>query len=64
MKSKMVAIHITMVIVGLSMICWGFWAAYSSNRPLDIIGGVFAPSGLVLALLGVLLICVPRFFSY
>ena len=59
----MLVIHISMVVVGLLMIGWGFWAAYYARRPFNIIGAVFTPVGLIVALLGVLLICVPGFFS-
>lgn len=58
----MLVIHISMVIVGLLMIGWGFWAAYNAKRPFNI-GAVSTPIGLIVALLGVLLICVPGFFS-
>ncbi|KAF0123201.1 MAG: hypothetical protein FD151_420 [bacterium] len=62
-RSEMLVIHISMVVVGLLMIGWGFWAAYYARRPFNIIGAVFTPVGLIVALLGVLLICVPGFFS-
>lgn len=62
-RIEMLVIHISMVIVGLLMICFGFWAAYYAKRPFNIIGAVFTPIGLMVALLGVLLICVPGFFS-
>ncbi|MFH2013089.1 MAG: hypothetical protein ABIJ37_10370 [Pseudomonadota bacterium] len=59
----MFIIYISMVIIGILMIGLGFWAAYNARRPFNTIGAVFTPVGLIVALLGVLLICVPGFFS-
>ena len=55
-------VHIFMILAGLAMIAWGFWAADRLKNPWNIVGALFAPGGLVVALLGVLLLCVPNFF--
>jgi hypothetical protein len=52
-----------MIIGGILAISWGLWATFNLKKPYDIFGAACAPIGLVLALLGVLLICVPNFFS-
>ena len=56
-------IHSLMIIGGILAIGWGLWATYNLKNPYDILGAACAPIGLVLALLGTLLICVPNFFS-
>ncbi len=55
--------YIPLIIIGLVALFWGFWAAHEAKKPLDIIGAIAAPVGLIVALLGVLLLCVPGFFS-
>jgi len=52
-----------MIIGGILAIGWGLWATYNLKNPYDILGAACAPIGLVLALLGALLVCVPNFFS-
>lgn len=52
-----------MIIIGIFALGWGLWASYNLKKPYDTIAAAFAPIGLVLALTGVLLICVPGFFS-
>ena len=52
-----------MIITGIFTMGWGLWASFNLRKPFDIVGAAFAPIGLVLALLGTLLICVPKFFS-
>ena len=59
----MLTINVLLVIVGLLTIGYGFWASYNVKRPFDIIGAVLTPIGLMITLIGVLLICVPGFFS-
>jgi hypothetical protein len=56
-------LHVLMVIGGLFVIGWGFWAAHNAKKPLDIIGSFAILIGLAAALLGTLLVCVPGFFS-
>lgn len=59
----MLIMHVSLVIVGLLTIGYGFWASYNVKRPFDIVGAVLAPIGLAIAIIGALLICVPGFFS-
>lgn len=56
-------LHAMMVIIGLFVIGWGFWAAHNAKKPLDIIGSFSILIGLAAAILGTLLLCVPGFFS-
>jgi hypothetical protein len=56
-------LHVLMVIVGLFVIGWGFWAAHNAKKPLDVIGSFSILIGLAAAILGTLLVCVPGFFS-
>ncbi len=56
-------LHALMVISGLFVIGWGFWAAHNAKKPLDIIGSFSILIGLAVAILGTLLVCVPGFFS-
>jgi hypothetical protein len=55
--------YIPLIVLGLALLFWGFYAAHESRRPWDILGAVAAPLGLITALLGTLLVCVPKFFS-
>lgn len=59
----MQVVSIFMILAGLAMISWGFWAADKMKNPWDIVGALFAPAGLVVSLLGVLLLFVPNFFK-
>ena len=52
-----------MIISGIATAGWGLWAAYNLKKPYDVMAALCAPAGLVLALLGTLLVCVPGFFS-
>jgi len=56
------ALYIIMIPAGLFGLGWGFWAAHNAARPLDIVGSFAILLGLVVALLGTLLVCVPGFF--
>ncbi|MGC2424682.1 MAG: hypothetical protein WA666_10045 [Nitrospirota bacterium] len=56
-------LHALMVIGGLIVIGWGFWAAHNAKKPLDIVGSFSILIGLAVAILGALLVCVPGFFS-
>jgi len=58
----MIFIYIIMVVGGISMIGFGLWAVHCCSGRMEKIGAVLAPLGLIVALLGVLLICVPEFF--
>ncbi|MBN2467473.1 MAG: hypothetical protein JXD19_04920 [Deltaproteobacteria bacterium] len=52
-----------MSLGGLVILGYGLWAIHYRTGPLVTIGGLLAPFGLLLALLGALLLCVPGFFS-
>ncbi len=56
-------LHVIMVIGGLFIIGWGFWAAHNAKKPLDLIGSFSILIGLAAAVIGTLLLCVPGFFS-
>ncbi len=58
----MQVVSIFLIIAGLAMIAWGFWGADKMKSPWDIVAALFAPAGLIVSLLGVLLLCVPNFF--
>jgi len=57
-------LHALMIPAGLFGIGWGFWAAHNAKKPVDIIGSFVILAGLVIALMGTLLVCVPGFFTY
>lgn len=56
-------LYILMIIAGIPLMGWGFWASYNARKPWDIIGTLLLPVALVVTLLGVLLTCVPNFFK-
>lgn len=56
-------LHLGMVIVGLIMIGFAFWAIHYRTGLLEKIGGIVAPFGVLIAILGALLLAVPGFFS-
>lgn len=56
-------LYIAMIVCGLAMIVAGFWGTYNTKSPWNIIASVFLPIGLITALMGVLLVCVPNFFK-
>jgi len=57
------ALYAIMIPAGLLGLGWGFWAAHNAKKPLDIVGSFAILIGLVVALLGTLLVCVPGFFT-
>ena len=59
----MTVLYVLMILAGLFGLAWGFWAAHNTKTPVDIIGSVVIILGLITALLGTLLVCVPGFFS-
>ena len=59
----MVFLYVLMVLAGLALLFWGFWAAHNARKPIDIIGTFAILAGFVSALVGALLVCVPGFFS-
>lgn len=52
-----------MVIAGLVSIVFGLWALHYRSGWMKKMGAVIAPLGLIVTLVGVLLLCVPGFFS-
>jgi len=60
---KMKFLYLFMVIVGLAGIGLGFWGQQSLKPPYVSLTALLLPFSLVLALLGVLLLCVPLFFG-
>lgn len=56
-------LHIVMIVAGLGIIATGFYGTYYTKKPFNIIAPLFLPVGLVMALIGVLLLCVPNFFQ-
>jgi len=48
---------------GLISLGFGFWTQTREKGNLSIIGSIFLPVGLVVALLGTLLMFVPAFFT-
>ena len=59
----MYVLYILMIPVGLLGLGWGFWAAHNAKKPFDVIGSLVILIGFIVALLGTLLVCVPKFFS-
>jgi hypothetical protein len=59
----MTILYLAMVIVGVAMVAWGLPAAHRLRAPLDILAAVSVLAGVVVALLGVLLLVVPKFFE-
>ena len=58
----MIYIHLFMVIGGIVLIATGLWAVHCREGFLEKLGAFLAPIGLIIAILGVLLLCVPDFF--
>lgn len=56
-------IHILMIAAGLIILVGGFWGTFNAKRPWNTIASLFLPIGLVTALIGVLLLCIPNFFK-
>jgi hypothetical protein len=59
----MVMVYAGMVLGGIVLICWGLPAAHRLKSPFDALAALLVLVGLVAALLGALLICVPGFFQ-
>lgn len=59
----MMLLYIIMIILGITLMGWCFWASNRANKPLDLIGAILLPVALIITLLGVLLTCVPDFFK-
>lgn len=59
----MIILKIIAILCGILLLFWGVWASFEGKKPYDKIGAVVAPIGLIMSLIGVLLLCVPGFFS-
>jgi hypothetical protein len=59
----MMIVYAGMALAGIALICWGLPAAHRLKSPFDILAALAVLAGLVAALLGALLICVPLFFQ-
>jgi hypothetical membrane protein len=57
-----VVFNILLIVCGIFLIGSGIWCAFMKKHPIDAIGAFFALAGLVSALIGTLLTCVPNFF--
>lgn len=55
--------HFITITIGIVLLFWGFYAAFEARKPWNAIGSIIAPVGLITALLGTLLLCVPDFFK-
>jgi len=58
-----VGLKIGAILFGIVLLFWGVWAGFEARKPINLIGAALAPLGLIMALLGVLLLCVPNFFG-
>jgi len=58
----MTIIYIMMIIGGINLIGFGLWSVHYRTGSMEKLGAFLAPIGLIIALLGVLLLCVPDFF--
>lgn len=59
----MSGIYILMIFLGIIGMGFSFWGQGSLKPPYDILSAVGLPLSLILGLLGILLLCVPHFFS-
>ena len=59
----MMIVYAGMALTGIALILWGLPAAHRLRSPFDILAALAVLTGLVAALLGALLICVPGFFQ-
>ena len=55
--------YVPLIAIGLIGLVIGVWSSFEARKPYNYLGSVLAPVGLVAALIGVLLLCVPHFFS-
>lgn len=55
--------YAAMVLAGLALVVWGLPAAHRLKSPWDLMASLAVLAGVVAALLGALLICVPNFFA-
>ena len=55
--------YIALIVVGVIALVFGFWSSFEARKPYNFLGSLLAPVGLVAAIIGILLLCVPDFFS-
>ena len=56
-------LHLGMVIIGLIMVSFAFWAIQYRTGFFEKLGGIIASLGVLITILGALLLAVPGFFS-
>lgn len=56
-------VGVVLVTSGVALAGWGVKAAFESPRRRAVAGALAAPVGVLVALLGVVLVCVPGFLS-
>ena len=56
-------LYLGMVVIGLVMVSFAFWAIHNRTSWVENFGGIIAPLGLLITILGALLLAVPGFFS-
>ncbi|MFQ5543943.1 MAG: hypothetical protein ACE5FY_06280 [Nitrospiria bacterium] len=59
----MMIVYSLMVVVGIAGIGFCFWAQGTLKSPYDVTAVILLPFSLILGLIGVLLLCVPKFFG-
>jgi hypothetical protein len=52
-----------MIMFGIWASSWGVWATFNRKHPISLLGGVMAPLGVALVVLGGVLMFVPGFFG-
>ena len=57
-------VYLVMVVAGLCLVAAGLRAIHYRSGAAQKWGALLAPVGLLVALLGALLLCVPGFFSF
>ena len=62
-KGERMAVYILMIVGGISILVVGFWGTFNTKAPWNTLASISLPIGLVTALMGVLLLCVPNFFK-
>jgi len=55
--------HILLTMLGLLLIVLGFWGGHMWPKPYDSLVAWCTPVGLVVALIGIVLLFIPNFFT-
>ena len=55
--------HILLTMLGLLLIVLGFWGGHMGPKPYDSLIAWCTPVGLVVALIGIILLFIPNFFT-